>query len=39
PAENYHQDYFNNNPAQGYCQMVIAPKVEKFKKVFSDKLK
>jgi len=39
PAENYHQDYYNNNPNQGYCAFVIAPKVEKFKKVFKDKLK
>ncbi len=39
PAENYHQDYYNNNPNQGYCAFVIAPKLEKFKKVFRDKLK
>jgi peptide-methionine (S)-S-oxide reductase len=32
PAEAYHQDYFRNNPAQGYCQMVIRPKVEQFEK-------
>jgi peptide-methionine (S)-S-oxide reductase len=32
PAEAYHQDYFRNNPDQGYCQMVIRPKVEKFEK-------
>lgn len=38
-AENYHQDYYENNPNQGYCQMVIAPKLEKFRKVFKDKLK
>ena len=38
-AENYHQDYFENNPNQGYCSFVIAPKVEKFEKVFKDKLK
>lgn len=38
-AEDYHQDYFNNNPNQGYCAFVIAPKVEKFEKVFKDKLK
>lgn len=38
PAEDYHQDYYNNNPNQGYCQYVIAPKIEKFKKVFKDKL-
>jgi len=39
PAENYHQDYYNNNPNQGYCAFVIAPKLEKFRKVFKDKLK
>jgi peptide-methionine (S)-S-oxide reductase len=38
-AEDYHQDYFENNPNQGYCQFVIAPKVEKFEKVFKNKLK
>ena len=38
-AEAYHQDYFKNNPHQGYCSFVIAPKVEKFEKVFKDKLK
>ena len=38
-AEGYHQDYYNNNPNQGYCTFVIAPKVEKFEKVFKDKLK
>jgi peptide-methionine (S)-S-oxide reductase len=38
-AENYHQDYYENNPNQGYCSFVIAPKVEKFEKVFKDKLK
>ena len=38
-AEEHHQDYFEKNPEQGYCQMVVRPKVEKFKKVFSDKLK
>ncbi|WP_456451142.1 peptide-methionine (S)-S-oxide reductase MsrA [Hydrogenimonas sp.] len=31
PAEEYHQDYFRKNPHQGYCQAVVAPKVEKFK--------
>jgi peptide-methionine (S)-S-oxide reductase len=30
PAEDYHQDYFENNPYQGYCRIVIAPKVKKF---------
>ncbi|HAD33415.1 MAG TPA: peptide-methionine (S)-S-oxide reductase [Chitinophagaceae bacterium] len=38
-AENYHQNYYNQNTNQGYCQYVIAPKVEKFKKVFKSKLK
>lgn len=38
-AEDYHQDYYDNNKSQGYCQFVITPKLEKFKKVFSDKLK
>lgn len=38
-AEEYHQDYYMNNPNQGYCAFVIAPKLEKFKKVFKDKLK
>jgi peptide-methionine (S)-S-oxide reductase len=39
PAENYHQNYYNDNPGQGYCRFVIQPKVEKFEKVFKDKLK
>ncbi len=39
PAENYHNDYYKNNPNQGYCRMVIQPKLEKFRKVFDDKLK
>lgn len=38
-AEDYHQDYFKYNPNQPYCQMVIQPKVEKFKKEFKDQLK
>jgi peptide-methionine (S)-S-oxide reductase len=38
-AEDYHQNYFNDNKEQGYCQFVIQPKVDKFKKVFKDKLK
>jgi peptide-methionine (S)-S-oxide reductase len=38
PAEDYHQGYFRNNPAQGYCSVVIAPKVAKFRKQFADKL-
>ena len=39
PAEAYHQSYFANNPNQGYCAFVIAPKLDKFKKVFKEKLK
>jgi peptide-methionine (S)-S-oxide reductase len=40
PAENYHQQYFENNKnANPYCQIVIVPKVDKFRKVFKDKLK
>jgi peptide-methionine (S)-S-oxide reductase len=38
-AENYHQNYFNENGDQPYCSYVIQPKVEKFKKVFKEKLK
>lgn len=38
-AENYHQNYFNQNGNESYCQFIIQPKVEKFKKVFKDKLK
>lgn len=38
-AENYHQDYFNLNGTNPYCQMVVKPKVEKFKKVFGDRIK
>ncbi len=39
PAEDYHQEYFAKNPAQGYCQMVVAPKVSKFRQKFSSRLK
>ena len=39
PAEDYHQDYFANNPFQPYCQAVAAPKVEKVRKVFKDLVK
>jgi methionine-S-sulfoxide reductase len=39
PAEKYHQNYFNLNPNQQYCQFVIRPKVEKFNKDFKDLLK
>ena len=38
-AEGYHQDYYALNPSLPYCRLVIAPKLEKFKKVFKDKLK
>ena len=38
-AENYHQNYYALNSEQGYCQFVIRPKVEKFKKQFASKLK
>jgi peptide-methionine (S)-S-oxide reductase len=38
-AENYHQNYFKTNPNQSYCQYVIQPKVDKFKKVFKEYLK
>lgn len=39
PAENYHQNYYNQNKEQPYCSFVITPKVEKFKKQYKDKLK
>jgi peptide-methionine (S)-S-oxide reductase len=39
PAEGYHQDYFNQNGMQPYCQFVVRPKVEKLKKHFSERLK
>ena len=35
-AEDYHQHYFANHPNQGYCAMVVAPKVEKFRKTFAS---
>ena len=38
-AENYHQDYYNQNGSQPYCTYVIRPKLEKFQKVFKNKLK
>jgi peptide-methionine (S)-S-oxide reductase len=38
-AEDYHQNYYALNSNQGYCQYVIRPKVEKFKKQFTSKLK
>ncbi|MCB9233372.1 MAG: peptide-methionine (S)-S-oxide reductase MsrA [Bacteroidia bacterium] len=39
PAEDYHQNYFNENPGNPYCAFVVGPKVEKFKKKFKDRLK
>ncbi len=39
PAEEYHRDYFRRNPTGGYCQMVVAPKVAKFRSKFADRLK
>ncbi len=38
-AESYHQDYFNSNPQNMYCNMVVAPKLAKFRKTFSEKLR
>lgn len=39
PAEAYHQDYFENNPGQPYCQVVVSPKVAKARQRFADRLK
>jgi len=39
PAEDYHQDYFANNARQPYCQIVIAPKVAKFRRKFLEKMR
>lgn len=39
PAEAYHQNYYKDNPRQGYCTYVIRPKMDKFERVFKDKLK
>jgi peptide-methionine (S)-S-oxide reductase len=39
PAEDYHQEYYANNPSQGYCQAVIRPKLAKFRKAWAQKLK
>jgi len=38
-AENYHQNYYNKNKSQPYCQFVITPKLEKFEKLFKTKIK
>ena len=38
-AESYHQEYFAQNPLQGYCQFVVGPKVAKFRKQFAQRLK
>ncbi len=38
-AEEYHQNYFERNPDQGYCQIVIRPKIDKFKILFEEKLR
>jgi methionine-S-sulfoxide reductase len=38
-AEDYHQNYYNENSGEGYCRYVIQPKIEKFEKVFKDRLK
>jgi peptide-methionine (S)-S-oxide reductase len=39
PAEDYHQNYFNDNPGQPYCSFLIKPKLDKFTKAFKEKLK
>jgi peptide-methionine (S)-S-oxide reductase len=39
PAEDHHQNYFANNPYQGYCQAIVAPKAAKLRKLFVGKLK
>ncbi|MFI5280742.1 MAG: peptide-methionine (S)-S-oxide reductase MsrA [Gemmatimonadales bacterium] len=39
PAEEYHQHYFARNPTQGYCRMIVAPKVAKFRKLFVSRLR
>lgn len=39
PAEDYHQQYFERNPFQGYCRVVIAPKVAKFRQKYLERLK
>ena len=37
-AEDYHQNYYNENQEAGYCQVVIDPKIQKLKKMYADKL-
>jgi peptide-methionine (S)-S-oxide reductase len=39
PAEAYHDDYFRRNPGNGYCQVVVGPKLAKFRKHFADRLR
>jgi len=39
PAEDYHQNYYNDNPNEGYCRRMIGPKLDKLREVFRDKLK
>jgi peptide-methionine (S)-S-oxide reductase len=39
PAEAYHQQYYRRNPNAGYCQVVVAPKVSKFRKKYTDRLR
>ena len=39
PGEDYHQNYFARNPFQGYCMMVVGPKVAKFRKQFAQRLR
>ena len=38
-AKDSHQNFFEDNPGHGYCRAIIAPKLEKFEKVFKDKLR
>lgn len=39
PAEQYHQEYFARNPGQGYCQVVVAPKVAEFRRKYAERLR
>ncbi len=39
PAEDYHQDYFENNPGNGYCQVIINPKLDKLRQKFAERIK